>query len=135
MKFPIHRGRIHTMDTLIGTTKDKASLFRETGALAVEMEGEKARQLAREIGVPFLAVRGISDRADEAIDPAILGLVDDVGRARPMAIAGLLLRRPKMAMDLKRLAHLLKQFRKHHGLSQFNLAVRVGMPSAGKLAA
>ena len=64
---------------------------------------QDARALAREMGVPFLAVRGISDRADEAIDPEVLGLVDEMGRARPMAIARTLLRRPGMARDLKRL--------------------------------
>jgi adenosylhomocysteine nucleosidase len=103
LKSKVRRGRIHAAAELVATPAQKGVLFRETGAAAVEMEGERVRRLAREIGVPYLGIRGISDRADEAIDPAVLGLVDELGRPRPFAIAWTLLRRPGMAGDLKRL--------------------------------
>ncbi|MDB5334003.1 MAG: nucleoside phosphorylase, partial [Phycisphaerales bacterium] len=77
------RGGIHTAEHLIATTTEKAALFAQTGALAVDMETQIIRALARQEGIPFVAVRAISDAFDEALDPTILKLVDGFGRPRP----------------------------------------------------
>jgi hypothetical protein len=67
------------------------------------MENAIVRRAAGKAGIPFIGIRAISDRADQSIDPAVLSLVDDLGQPRPLAIAGLLLRKPRMVNELRQL--------------------------------
>jgi adenosylhomocysteine nucleosidase len=97
------RGAIVTQDGILATPSDKADLFGRTGALAVDMETACVRQWARGRGVPFVAVRSISDRADQTLDPAVLRLVDSFGNPRPAALAKALLARPSLVPHLWRL--------------------------------
>ncbi|MDB5353764.1 MAG: nucleoside phosphorylase [Phycisphaerales bacterium] len=97
-----HRaGRIHSADAVIATTAQKAALFAQTRALAVDMETATVRTAVGRQGIPFLAIRAISDAADDVLDPAVLRLVDAFGRPRPIAIAATLIRRPGLAAYLK----------------------------------
>ena len=97
------RGRIHTADAMIETPAAKAALFARTGALAVDMETALLRAQAQQLGTAFVALRAITDRADEALDPALARIVDDEGRPKTLAIARELLRRPALAADLQKL--------------------------------
>jgi len=56
-------GTIATGDSFIGAVAKKTQLRRDFGAHACEMEGAAVAQVCRELGVPFLVVRGLSDRA------------------------------------------------------------------------
>ncbi|HSI11106.1 MAG TPA: hypothetical protein VK961_03640 [Chthoniobacter sp.] len=67
---------------------DKAALFRETGALAVDMESEAVAAACRAAGVPLLVVRTISDPAGDALPVPFADWFDVAGQ-RPR-IAGLL---------------------------------------------
>ena len=96
-------GRICCSDRIVETPDEKADLFRSTGALAVEMENDGVRAWAEGRGAAFIAIRAISDRADQSLDPAVLRLVDHWGRARPLAIAATLARRPNLIPQLTRL--------------------------------
>lgn len=96
-------GKIHTAGEIVATPEAKAALFGETGALAVDMEGEVVRRAVESLGAPFVHVRAISDSAGDAVDPAVLGFVDDVGCVRPMALTLGLLRRPSLVPKLSRL--------------------------------
>jgi adenosylhomocysteine nucleosidase len=99
----VKRGRILHADAIIATPKRKQELFEESGAVAVDMESQYVRSLAERAKVPFLAVRAISDEAHEAIEPAVLGLVDPMGVAKPGAIFKTLTRRPMLIPTLIRL--------------------------------
>jgi adenosylhomocysteine nucleosidase len=99
----LRRGPILTTDRIIGTPTEKAELFRQSGALAVDMEGEKVRQFATGLGIPYVGVRAISDTAGEALDPAVVGFVDDFGRVKPMSLASGVLRQPGLIPYLNRL--------------------------------
>jgi hypothetical protein len=66
----------------VGTPAEKTRLFKETGALAVDMETEVAQEVARQMGVNFLALRAISDAAADSLDPELLKLVDAEGKPR-----------------------------------------------------
>lgn len=96
-------GRIHTSEAIVATAEEKASLFTRSGAVAVDMESDVVREYAHSMGVPFAAVRAISDAAEDAIDPAVLRLVDEWGRPKPGAVASTLLRRPALLPHLMRL--------------------------------
>lgn len=56
-------GTIVTGDSFIGAAEKKSALRDDFDAAAVEMEGAAVAQVAYELGVPFLVVRGLSDRA------------------------------------------------------------------------
>jgi adenosylhomocysteine nucleosidase len=90
-------------DEIVATVAQKQKLFQQARRRAVDMESEVIRRVAERCGVPFRAIRAISDRADEAIDPTVLGLVDPMGRPRPMAVATTLARRPMLIKSLLRL--------------------------------
>ena len=56
-------GTISTGDAFVSSGAKKSQVRRDTGAHAVEMEGAAVAQVCREMGVPLLVVRGISDVA------------------------------------------------------------------------
>lgn len=59
----IRFGTIATGDSFIASSAKKTELRSETGAHACEMEGAAIAQVCHQLGVPFLVVRGLSDRA------------------------------------------------------------------------
>jgi adenosylhomocysteine nucleosidase len=84
----------------VATVEDKAMLFRETGAAAVDMESLAIAQVAAVYGLPFMAVRVIVDGADDALPRAVaaaarsgqLGILRLIGglAAAPRDIVGLI---------------------------------------------
>jgi len=61
-------GAILTSSKFVSSSNDKMRLFREYGALAVEMESAFIAMYAVEKGIPFLAVRAISDMANNSFN-------------------------------------------------------------------
>jgi adenosylhomocysteine nucleosidase len=62
----MHRGLIVSGDRFVSTTAESQALHQVLPeALAVEMEGAAVAQVCFDYGVPFAAVRTISDRADD----------------------------------------------------------------------
>ncbi|MGO4395975.1 5'-methylthioadenosine/adenosylhomocysteine nucleosidase [Variovorax sp. M-6] len=62
----VHRGLLVSGDRFVSTAAESAVLRRDLpDALAVEMEGAAVAQVCHDYGVPFAAVRTISDRADD----------------------------------------------------------------------
>jgi len=56
-------GTIATGDSFVGSHAKRGELREQLGAAAVEMEGAAVAQVCYQHGVPFLVVRGVSDRA------------------------------------------------------------------------
>jgi adenosylhomocysteine nucleosidase len=85
-----HVGRIVGSDRIVATVGEKHLLYQQTGALAVDMESHIAARVAARHGLPFAALRVISDRADEALPPAALvGMRSDGGMALGAVLASL----------------------------------------------
>ncbi|MBX3655782.1 MAG: 5'-methylthioadenosine/adenosylhomocysteine nucleosidase [Ramlibacter sp.] len=62
----LHRGLVISGDRFVATSAESAALRQALPeALAVEMEGAAIAQVCHDYGVPFAAVRTISDRADD----------------------------------------------------------------------
>ena len=99
----VKRARIDHAELIVSTPQQKAEIFARTGAAAIDMESRKIARVARDSGIRFLAIRAISDCADEAVDPAVLSLVDPLGRAKTGAVLAALARRPAMLKQLLRL--------------------------------
>ena len=71
-EFALHRPRVHqglviSGDRFVSTSHESRALSHELpDAQAVEMEGAAIAQVCHDFGLPFAAVRTISDRADDA---------------------------------------------------------------------
>src|SRR6185503_16874175 len=62
----VHRGLVVSGDRFVSTTAESRALQAAVpDALAVEMEGAAFVQVCHDYGVPFAAVRTVSDRADD----------------------------------------------------------------------
>ena len=100
----LRRGKLHTSATPVLTPSDKAALFHQTGAAAVEMENAPVRALALSLNVPFIGIRAVSDTAQDAIDPDILRWIDPLGNPKVARIALGVLARPTLLREARRLA-------------------------------
>ena len=97
------RGAVHSATAIISSPIQKAEVFHETAALAVDMEQAIVRNFANHLGIPMIGIRAISDTADQTLDPAVVNLVDDLGRPRAGKIALNLIRRPSLIPYLRAL--------------------------------
>ena len=62
----LHRGQVLSGDRFVATSAESRALRQALPqALAVEMEGAAVAQVCADYGVPFAALRTISDRADD----------------------------------------------------------------------
>ncbi len=92
---PVHRGLVISGDRFVSTTTEARALQAALpDALAVEMEGAAIAQVCRDYGVPFAAVRTVSDRADDAAHGDFMKFVQEVASRHSAAIVEAFLRRP-----------------------------------------
>jgi hopanoid-associated phosphorylase len=63
-------GSIAGAEKIAATAEEKSAIYDATGADAVDMESHVAIRFAREHGLPFVALRAISDRADHTLPHA-----------------------------------------------------------------
>jgi hopanoid-associated phosphorylase len=80
-------GAIAGSNVMVATAQAKDALHKSTGALAVDMESHVAARVATAHGLPFAALRVMSDAADRTLPQAALaGMRPDGG----MNLAGVL---------------------------------------------
>lgn len=72
----------------------KTAAHAATAAAAVDMESAAVAAVAAAAGVPFLALRVVLDRADQALPAAALSAVDELGRPRAWPLLRALALRP-----------------------------------------
>jgi adenosylhomocysteine nucleosidase len=80
-----HIGGVASRSEPVESVEAKAALFRETGALAIDMESETVAEACRAAGVPLLVVRTISDPADVPL-PVPFAHWFDVERQQPRTL-------------------------------------------------
>ncbi len=87
-------GPIAGSDTIIATAADKHRLYTETQALAVDMESHAVARVARDAGLPSIAIRAVADPHDRAIPPSAANGVAPDGSVRPLRVIAAALLRP-----------------------------------------
>src|SRR6059058_1363549 len=88
----VHRGLIVSGDRFVATTDESRALIAVLpDALAVEMEGAAIAQVCHDFGVPFAAVRTISDRADDEAHGDFVSFIREVASRHSAAIVEALL--------------------------------------------
>jgi len=83
----VHRGLLVSGDRFVSTSAESEALRRDLpDALAVEMEGAAMAQACHDYGVPFAAMRTISDRADDAAHGDFARFVAEVASRYSLAL-------------------------------------------------
>ena len=72
-------GAVAGTDTIVADGAAKTRLHHVTRAATVDMESHVAARVARERGLPFAAVRVVSDSAERALPPAALIAMSPTG--------------------------------------------------------
>ena len=122
---PVTRGTLLTSSGAIEAVAGKAAAFRETGALAVDMESHAIAEVAATHGLPFIAVRVIVDTAHDGLPTAVVS-ASRSGRVHIWRLMGALALAPTDLSALVRLAvryraasRSLAQVARAGSLSQF----------------
>ena len=96
----VHIGLVLSGDRFVSTTQECHALRSALPeALAVEMEGAAIAQVCHEWGVPFVAIRAISDRADDSADIDFSRFVAEVGAKYGAGVVQLWLSAQNSARD------------------------------------
>lgn len=83
----LHRGLVVSGDRFVSSAAESKALQDALpDALAVEMEGAAFAQVCHDFGVPFGAVRTVSDRADDAAHGDFLSFIDQIASKHSAAI-------------------------------------------------
>ena len=88
------------VDTPASHIAHKKNLFRMTGAHAVDMESHIAARFAVERGVPFVALRVISDGSERTLPPAALEPLKPSGKPRLFAVLRSIVSEPDQLPEL-----------------------------------
>jgi len=78
----IHDGPLLTVDDPLRTPEVKRAAHRRTGAVAVDMEAVGVAEAARELGIPWLAIKAVVDAAGEALPEFLAGCTTAQGELR-----------------------------------------------------
>jgi adenosylhomocysteine nucleosidase len=89
----VHRGLVVSGDRFVSSAAESQALMQALpDALVVEMEGAAFAQVCHDYGVPFAAVRTVSDRADDAAHGDFLTFIDEVASRHSAAVVAAFLR-------------------------------------------
>jgi phosphorylase superfamily protein len=102
-RLEIPRGLIVTSENVVSTKAEKAELFSKTGAAVVDMETSVVRDFAAKRNLPFVSLRAVSDSSSESLDPQLVRLIDQWGRARWGEVWGYIWSNPFRIFPLTRL--------------------------------
>lgn len=95
--------RILTVDHLVADPAEKRRLAERHQAEAVDMESAAVAEVCEAHGVPFRAVRAVSDTVDTALSPELVRLLSG-GNVSPWRVLAALARRPSLLGEFRRLA-------------------------------
>jgi adenosylhomocysteine nucleosidase len=94
---------------ILATRDAKARAWRDTGALAVDLESAIVARAAEAAGIPFLVLRTIADPASRALPPAALIPLAEDGTPAFFRVLAEILRRPRQIAALCGLARETRQ--------------------------
>jgi adenosylhomocysteine nucleosidase len=124
---PVAGGTLLTSPHVIDSIADKATAYRETGAVAVDMESLAVAEVAAARNLPFIAVRVIVDTAADTLPRAVVA----ASRAGQIRIWRLIAGLAVAPAELAGLIRLARRYRAAtRSLVVVARAVRVPPPAA-----
>jgi hopanoid-associated phosphorylase len=97
-------GAVFGAGAILATEAEKGRAWRDTGALAVDLESDVVARIASQAGIPFLVARTIADTACRELPPAALIPLSEAGTPNFARVLGSILRRPRQIGKLIGLA-------------------------------
>lgn len=97
-------GDIAGVDQPVRHPRDKASLYRATGAMALDMESCAVARIAHDADIPFLVIRAIADPASRTIPEAAMRAMGPDGQTHPLKALRALLESPSEIWNFALLA-------------------------------
>jgi len=98
-----HGGVLAESTIVLTSSLEKAALLRRTGAVAADMESASIARVAKEAGIPFMAIRAVTDGAEMDLCRSALDSIDEFGRIRPLKLLSGLARHPVEFLALVRM--------------------------------
>jgi len=120
-------GHLLTVDSPLCSPSEKSRAFHSTKAVAVDMESYFLAQIAQRLDIPFLVVRAVSDRADQAIPKPVAHCLKGDGTIDPLKMAKALLSKPQAISHLLSLGLGFKR-----ACSSLRYALRLGVTAISK---
>ena len=99
----LHVGRFVTTDAIVRTVAEKRALAARYDAMAAEMESYAVAAVCRTAGIPFMAVRAITDDLSADLPEEVHALLASSGARRLGAAVGSLWNRPESIKDMWKL--------------------------------
>jgi hopanoid-associated phosphorylase len=93
----------------LATKRDKRQAWKETGAIAVDLESVAVARAAAALGIPFVVLRAIADPAVRELPPAALVPLEEDGTPALGQVLASVLRRPKQLPSLLTVAREARQ--------------------------
>ncbi len=93
-------GALLAVPDIVATATTKARLWRDTGALAADIESGAVAACAAEFGLGFAVLRVVCDPAGRDLPPAAITALDAAGRIRTGALLRSLARHPTQLVAL-----------------------------------
>jgi len=90
--------------TVLMTPEEKRALADRTGAVAVDMESAAVAFTAEQAGLPFVALRVISDTLDQTLPSSVLSAYDKSGHLKMWRLLRGLVQHPEELLGWMRLA-------------------------------
>lgn len=97
-------GAVFGAPAILATEEEKCRAWRETGALAVDLESDVVARIASQAGIPFIVARTIADTAYRELPPAALIPLSEAGTPNLARVLTSVLRRPRQITTLIALA-------------------------------
>ena len=94
------RGRLAGAEQVVAARHLKEALHLETGAAAVDMESHIAAEYAAKAGLPFAALRVVSDPAHRALPPVAMAAIKPNGDIDLRQVMRSVARNPRTLRDL-----------------------------------
>ncbi|TQK11966.1 squalene--hopene cyclase [Herbaspirillum sp. SJZ107] len=121
-------GELAGLDAPLTSARDKAVLWRASGACAVDMESHAAARIARRHGLPFAACRVVLDPAWRGVPPSALAGMAADGGTRPAPLLRALAAAPGELGPLCLLAWDALRARRALGQVRARLGARLAAP-------
>lgn len=116
------RGALIGVNQPVSSDVAKQRMWRESGALAVDMESHWAAQVAHRLGVPFAACRVIADPAERSLPASALAGLRPDGRTAILPVLRAVAARPgelpallRLGRDVQTARNSLKRIRTRVG--------------------
>ena len=102
-QFPISNGKLAESSHIVSKSSDKHNIYRQTGAIALDMESCAMAKIAEQSNLPCLAIRTIADPVSMSLPLAVTQALNGQGQVETSKLLRFLVTHPWEAPNLIKL--------------------------------